>query len=95
MGTDNRLGFYRAFDVWRKLDGRCLVRYRCFEFLASGKYSVQSADFYRFPLEPDQCAFLDKQFLELFVEQSPLDRGGGYDTIEEAIRAHDKDFENG
>jgi hypothetical protein len=60
--------------------------------MATGKYSVQSADFYRLPLDPAQISALDRQHIQLFIEQQPDARSGSFDTIEQAIGAHDNDF---
>jgi len=53
---------------------------------------VQSADFYRLPLDTKQLANLDSQFMQLFLEQAPSNRTTEHQTLEEAIAAHDKDF---
>ncbi len=68
------------------------VRYRCFESLNSKRFCVQSADFYRLPFDEQQAANLRRQFVELFLEQEPDNRGGEHPTLEEAIAAHDKTF---
>ena len=83
---------YRAFDVWKRISKTRVMRYRCFEHLSSGRFSIQSADFYQIPPDPKQVSDLDKQYLELLAEQSPEERSGGFDSIEAAIEAHDKDF---
>lgn len=80
---------YKAIDVWERRDTRTTVRYRCFQSLETGKYCVQSADFYR---SVDQPTDFDRHFLELFAEQDPIDRSGEYDTLEAAIAAHKRDF---
>jgi hypothetical protein len=84
---------YRAIDVWKKNDGG-LIRYRCFQILESGKYCVQSADFYYLPIEGEQLKQNEQQFFELLMEFPPDERGGAFDSLEEAIRAPDKEFEN-
>ncbi len=70
-----------------------MVRYRCFKILTPERYCVQSADFYRLPIRPEQVANLDKQFLELVVEQAPNVRTQTYPSLEQAIAAHDEEFE--
>lgn len=94
MGTD-RLGvkIFRAVDAWKRLGDGGLVRYRCFEVLPGGGFCVQSADFY--PPDADEATVrsFDRQYLELLAEQEPDVRSGTYDTLEEAIRRHEQDFE--
>ena len=68
-----------------------LARYRCFEILSQGRYCVQSCDF----VSPDQRAFLDRQFVELLSEAAPDERAASYATLEEAIAAHDREFDDG
>jgi len=83
----------RAFDVWKRKQSGEAVRYRCFEDLSIHKFCVQSADFYRLPLSNDHVEQLERQFLELLIEQSPFDRTSAFETIGEAIAAHDASFE--
>jgi len=67
------------------------VRYRCFKNVSSGRYTVQSADFYHLPFDQEKAAELEQQFVELFAEQTPDDRAGSFESIEAAIEAHDRD----
>jgi hypothetical protein len=83
---------YRAIDVWIRVSEGTLARYRCFEILPAGKYCVQSKDFYSLALSPDVPKQLDNQFLELLRDQAPDERGGAYETLEEAIQMHERDF---
>ena len=83
---------FKAIDVWKRISGSEAVRYRCFQCLRTGKYSVQSADFYRLPGNPAQSDQLDRQHIELFVQQAPDERTGAYDTLEAAIDAHEAEF---
>ena len=68
-----------------------MVRYRCFESLSSGKFCVQSADFYH---DGKLTANLDTQCIELLMEQEPARRSGEYETLKEAIAAHQRTFGN-
>lgn len=86
------MNLYKAIDVWKRLDDSTAVRFRCFESLRSGRFCVQSADFYRLPLHAAHVANLDRQFVELFVEQEPSNRNAEFTTLEEAILMHDKEF---
>jgi hypothetical protein len=86
------MSFYEAVDVWRRMSADRSVRYRCFRSLSSGKYSVQSADFYQLPLNPQTILNLEKQFLELFTEEAPDSRSEGFETLQAAIEAHISEF---
>jgi hypothetical protein len=83
---------FTSIEVWKRVDERTAIRYQCFRSQGTGKYSVQSADFYQLPFDPARSSTLNKQHVELFIEQPPDARSGGFDTIEEAIAAHDNDF---
>ena len=84
------MSIYRSIDVWERKDGQTVVRYRCFESLDTGKYSVQSADYYHDGKKPRGLA--DK-FIELLTEQDPAKRSGQHDTLEAAIAAHKREFD--
>jgi hypothetical protein len=86
-------GNIRAFDVWKRNGMAGLVRYRCFEDITTGRFCVQSADFYKSPVTIDRVSQLEMQFIELLLEESPFLRSGSFDTVEEAIAEHDKSFE--
>jgi hypothetical protein len=86
------MNLYRTIDVWKRVDRTTALRYRCFQSLQSKKYCVQSADFFRLPLDAKQVSSLDSQFVQLFIEQEPSNRTAEYLTLEDAIAAHDKDF---
>jgi hypothetical protein len=82
---------YRYIPVWRR-EVRAAKLYRCFEVLGSGGYVVQSADCF----SPETCherhAQMDRQFLELLLEQCPEERMAPRPTIEEAIQYFDSLF---
>jgi hypothetical protein len=84
----------RSFDVWKRVEPMRLIRYRCFEDTSTGKFCVQSADFYNAPIRPEQLIHSEKQFLELMIEESPFTRSGEFDTVEEAIAMHDAEFQD-
>ncbi|MBX7220589.1 MAG: hypothetical protein K1Y36_11635 [Blastocatellia bacterium] len=83
---------YQAIDIWIRKDEETLVRYRCFQVLPLGKFCVQSADFYRQPFDQVQSIQLEKQFLELFLEEAPEIRSGLFESLEAAIQAHEEIF---
>jgi hypothetical protein len=83
----------RSFDVWRRNGQNGLTRYRCFEDCSSHRFCVQSADFYKEPISAERIAQLEKQYIELLLQDSPFNRSGAFPTIEEAIADHDASFE--
>jgi hypothetical protein len=44
------------------------------------------------PFDPQQAAGLERQCPELMAVQAPDERAGGFESIEAAIEAHDRDF---
>jgi hypothetical protein len=74
---------FKAFDVWKRIEPARLIRYRCFEDMGTGKFCVQSADFYSIPVRPEQLMQSEKQFLELMIEESPVTPSGTFDSLEE------------
>ncbi|HLY92762.1 MAG TPA: hypothetical protein VKQ89_05855 [Candidatus Angelobacter sp.] len=87
------MSLYQAIDVWKWVSEQQVVRYRCFKNLKTNRFAVQNADFYHWPFDTAQAASLEKQSHELFAEQLPDQRASSFDSIEEAIRAHDREFE--
>ena len=81
---------YKSFDIWKRRGAHELVRYRCFEDCSTGRFCIQSADFYRLPITNDQIQSLEKQFIELLLDQSLFERGESFASIEEAIKNHDE-----
>jgi hypothetical protein len=53
---------------------------------------VQSADFFNLLLEAKKSEFLERQFVELLIQQSPTERTQVFATLEEAIAKHDEEF---
>jgi hypothetical protein len=85
--------YSKAIDVWsRKEEGR-VVRYRCFQLLPDGGFSVQSADYYNAPLQDARTVQLEKQFLELLLEEASEVRSPSFPSLIEAINAFDRDFD--
>jgi hypothetical protein len=84
--------YYKVIDVWSRRDEGTVVRYRCFQMLPDGGYTVQSADYYNAPFREARAAQHEKQFLELFSEEAPRLRSPLFPTLMEAIFAFDRDF---
>ena len=69
MSDQRGLGLlWRNHDVWRRQEA-VAIRYRCFENLLTGLFYVQSADFYRMPIDPAILRQHDHQFVELLFEE--------------------------
>ncbi len=83
---------YKYVSVWKRLSSSSVLHYRCFQSLSTGLYSVQSSDRLDVPPSPEQAAYLNQQFLELFVEDPPDSRSKGFESLAEAIRYHDETF---
>ena len=83
------MSLYKTIDLWERKDSRTVVRYRCFESIDNGRYSLQSADFYYDGKSP---ANLEGQFVELLTEQDPAQRSGEHATLKAAIAAHNRKF---
>lgn len=86
---------YRQIFVWKhrsEVEVDAAVRYCCFESLKTGLFYVQSADFFRLPVDEKNRYDLDRQAIELFVETDPQDRTNGFASLEDAIADHDRCF---
>jgi hypothetical protein len=83
---------FKAIDVWKRISDSEAVCYRCFQSLQTGRYCVQSADFHHLPENPIQSPHLEGQHIELFIQQAPDERTRAYETLEEAIEAHEAEF---
>ena len=83
---------YMELSIWKRIDGKTAVHFRCFEDIASHLFCVQSADFYALPAAVNARAGFDRQFVELFIEDEPIERGEWFATVEEAIAAHERVF---
>jgi hypothetical protein len=86
------MNLFSQLNVWKRVGKQLAVRYVCFCDLSSGRYAVQSADFFRMPIEDEQLHSSERQLIELFMEESPFDRCGWFETVGKAIEAHDLEF---
>ncbi len=84
------MNLYKSIDVWERKDSSTVLRFRCLECLNTGKFSVQSADFYRDGKANDVS---DCQFVELLTQEDPIRRSGGHASLSEAIAAHKREFD--
>jgi hypothetical protein len=83
---------YRELSVWKRIDDKRAVRFRCFEEIGSHVFCIQSADFYSTPLKSDVVDNFDRQLVELLLEIEPAERSNWFASIEEAIVAHEDEF---
>lgn len=83
---------FKEIMIWKRLDNVSAVRYSCLRDLQNGKFAVQSADFFRLPLERHAAIEFTRQFAELFIEIAPHERCLWFDSLEEAIISHEREF---
>jgi len=86
---------FKEISVWKRIDDDHLIRYRCFQVLPGNRYVVKSSHDYRYPLEVDdrqfklaEFYFVDSLFQDALLEVI----NDTYETLEEAIAAHEEDF---
>lgn len=83
----------RRIEVWRRHSPSRAICYNCVENLQTGRFRVCTADF----VEPGAArdANQERYFVEQIVDWSPDDpeQPEWFETLEEAIAAHDADFE--
>jgi len=84
---------YEAFDIWKRVSDKQLIRYRCFRNLETNRYAVQSSDRYSLPIDSKRVTFLEHQFLELLAESSPDERAATFESLSDAIVAHQRQFD--
>jgi hypothetical protein len=84
---------YRSIDVWKRVSSGRVARYRCFENLETGRFSVQSCDFYNVSDPAHTASELDRQAIELLADCAPEERTASHPTLAEAVAAHDRDFD--
>src|SRR5471032_120118 len=83
---------YLELSIWKRIDDKTAIHFRCFEDIASHLFCVQSADLYRLPATVNARAGFDRQFVELFIEVEPIERSEWFATVEEAIAEHERVF---
>jgi hypothetical protein len=83
---------YRQLSVWKRIDDKSAVRFRCLEAMDSHLFGIQSADFHTLPLKAEVVANSDRQFVELLVEIEPAERCSWYTSLVDAIAAHEESF---
>ena len=84
---------FKEISVWRRVNDKTLLQYRCLQALPEGGYFVKSSHFYHEPIDREQINQAQFYFLDGMVGDAlieiPRER---YETLEEAIASHDNDF---
>lgn len=83
---------YQQIITWRRIGNSAAARYVCFMSLRTSLYTVQSTDFFKLPLDSANQIFIDRQLVELFIESEPGERNEWYETLQDAMDAHDELF---
>lgn len=85
---------YKSISVWRRINNTSAIHFNCLENMYSKKFAVQSADFFYLPITEDQIISFEKQYLELLIETPPDERCEWFESLEDAIAAHNRGFSN-
>ncbi len=85
---------YRCIEVWSRYDEDRVIIYRCLQNLSSKKYMVDRAEIIPTPVSRETLLDSAADQLEMFVEEIPENRLGQFASLDEAIEAHDVEFEN-
>lgn len=85
---------FKEFNIWKPIDEKKVIRYRCFEILPDRKFFVKASDcIYKESDKKDwdslESYFLENLFDGIFDELAE----SASETIEEAIAKHEADFE--
>jgi len=92
MDSSVKSKFYRKIEIWKQCDHDNMVRFICFEILNEKRFCVQSSDYFYLPIDNDQIANSNKQQVELFMDAAPEERSELYDSLVDAITAHELEF---
>ena len=85
---------YCEINVWRPIDEKTLIRYRCIHVLPDNKYTVKASDYVRYPLEKENLKVQEQYFLEsMFMGGLEMLVDISWDSLQEGIDDHDKEFQ--
>ena len=86
--------FFKEINIWKPLDDKRIIRYRCSEILPEGKFFVKASDCLYENSGKKDWDILESYFLESLFD-GILDElaESASDTIEEAIAKHEAEFE--
>ncbi len=85
---------YSQIEVWTRYDDGRVIIYRCLQNLGSQKYMVDRAEIVPTPVLRETLLEIAADQLEHFIEGAPEDRLSQFASLDEAIEAHDLEFEN-
>ena len=100
MNTDGHRFFmdgkklYKEILVWKPIDDKSVIRYRCFEILSEGNFFVAQASNFHEDFSEKQWRVADNYFFES-VSKEKFDEMAeeSFETLEEAIAKWETDFE--
>ncbi len=85
---------YRHVEVWSRYDDGRIIIYRCLQNLSSKKYMVDRAEIVPTDVSRDTLLEIVADQLEMLTEEVPENRLNQFDSLDEAIHAHDGEFGN-
>ncbi len=85
---------FKEINVWRQVDDKTLIRYRCFQELPDGKFFVKSADHFQEPFDSETSKQHEMYFVDSLFDDGLISRAKkAYATIEKAIEKFDSEFD--
>ena len=94
FGLSINMQEYRHVEVWSRYDEGRVIIYRCLQNLRSKKYMVDRAEIVPTPVSRDTLLEIVADQLEMLAEEEPENRLDQFDSLDEAIHAHDGEFGN-
>ncbi len=87
------MDLFQEMPVWARISDTLAIKYCGLRHLETGRYAIQSADYFYLPVDEQQLRHSAKQFVELFIETSPVERCDWFDSLPAAIHAFNQLFE--
>ena len=85
---------YKEFFVWKPIDDKSVLRYRCFEILSNGKLFVLQSDHFSEDSTEKQWNEFNMYFYESISSENFYEQAKeACETIEEAIIKFEADFD--
>ncbi|MFN8509826.1 MAG: hypothetical protein U0Z75_04605 [Deinococcaceae bacterium] len=79
---------YQHLRIIRRIDRNTIAVFQCLKNILKDQYSIQSMDYIYMDSDIEKQLLLsEKNLLELISDDDPICRSGGYDSIEDAIKA--------
>ena len=82
--------YYLYIPIYRE-DNGYMFCYRIFQNIITKKYYVQSKD--NLSLGKKDTEYIEKQFIDLFIETEPNKRIKGFKSLKKAIKAFDVEMD--